>query len=140
VRRKKVKNRGDLKSTPKYKNLGKRNRTAGQNFERKVAKDLRELGYTAVRTSREASRLLDNAKVDLAGIKLKMQLKYVKTSINYVKLLSEIQESVEQLIPSRKDYPTIILHKREKNTLAIMSLEDLYVILGDPSMVEKWKE
>lgn len=50
-------------------------RTKGHNKEREYAKRFRELGFGFCRTSRQASRLLDDSKVDLSGIPLLVQIK-----------------------------------------------------------------
>lgn len=43
----------------------KNSRQRGNNYERQIAKELREIGYTGVVTSRSESKALDNMKVDL---------------------------------------------------------------------------
>ena len=44
-------------------------------MERATAKDMREFGFPKAKTSREASRLLDNCKVDIANVPLLIQCK-----------------------------------------------------------------
>jgi Holliday junction resolvase len=46
--------------------MANRNRTAGHNYERQIAQELRKLGFEAV-TSRYESRSLDDSGVDLAS-------------------------------------------------------------------------
>jgi len=46
--------------------MSNRNRTAGNNFERDIVKNLRERGWD-VHTSRFASKMLDNEGIDLYG-------------------------------------------------------------------------
>ena len=45
--------------------IGKQNKQRGNNFERKIAKDLRDLGFTQVVTSRSESKSTDDNKVDI---------------------------------------------------------------------------
>ena len=47
------------------KNNGKRNRTRGHNFERQIALEFRELGWKTACTTRYASRMRDDQKVDI---------------------------------------------------------------------------
>lgn len=50
-------------------------RNKGHSAEREYAKRFRELGFGFCRTSRQASRLLDDSKVDLSGIPFLVQIK-----------------------------------------------------------------
>jgi hypothetical protein len=43
----------------------KNNKRRGSDYERQIAKELRELGYTEVVTSRSESKAMDDAKIDL---------------------------------------------------------------------------
>ena len=56
---------------------GVKNRRKGHNAERRRAQMFRELGFDKCKTSREASRLLDNCKVDLAFVPYNVQMKAV---------------------------------------------------------------
>ena len=66
----------------KKRNL-KANRRRGNDFERKIAKELNELGFDVV-TSRSESKAMDNAKIDLidrsntipCNFQLKKTIKY----------------------------------------------------------------
>ncbi len=100
-------------------------------MERDIAKDFRELGYEHCKTSREASKLLDNCKVDLWGIPYNIQSKngYTK-GLNYQEILDQIKELLTKEYPQRLEYPTIILHKRKTSQLAIMDKKDLFVLLN----------
>lgn len=48
----------------KQRNL-KNNRRRGNTYETKIAKELRELGFDEVKTSRSESKSMDDKKVDL---------------------------------------------------------------------------
>ena len=45
--------------------MGNRNRDKGNNYERKIAQELRDLGFNDVVTSRYASKETDDNKIDL---------------------------------------------------------------------------
>ena len=73
----------------KQRNL-KRNRARGNSYECKIAKELRELGYTGVVTSRSESKAMDNMKVDLVDMENKLpihsQIKAVIKYPNYLEI------------------------------------------------------
>jgi len=98
------------------KKLGKRNRTAGHNFERECVKKFTELGFENVRTSRYASREKDDQKVDLVGTEpLNIQCKYTER-INYHEELKSMPEDTNH---------NIVIHKRKnKGTVVAMLWED----------------
>ena len=118
-----------------------RNRSAGLGWERTCAKNLRELGYLDLKTSRECSRLRDSQKVDLCNsdedksgrLPFNFQCKTLNSTANYSKLLKELEEH-----NGRKQINTVI-HKMTKKTqsgrfdavgeYAIMNLDDFYRIL-----------
>jgi len=105
--------------------LGKRNRRKGHDYERLWAKYYRDVGYDYCKTSRQASRLLDDSKVDLAFIPYNHQCKKSIGSINYFVLLNEIEESLKKNFPPDHEqltYPIIISHSIAKDKdLVIMS-------------------
>jgi hypothetical protein len=112
------------------KSNGKRNRTAGHSYERTIAKEFREIGYAHCKTSREASKLLDNCKVDHWGIPYNIQAKngYTK-GLNYLEILDNIKELLAKEYPQRLEYPTIIFHKRGVSQLAIMDKKEFYNLI-----------
>ena len=90
---------------------GKRNRRAGHDYERQIAKELRHLGFINCRTSRYASKMLDDLKVDLTytnpfNIQCKNSLR-----INYKETLSEM--------PDDHNY-NVIFHKCRRKEYVIM--------------------
>lgn len=114
----------------KPKNNGSRNRRAGHNYERKCTNYFKELGFLRARTSRQASRLLDDAKVDIAYVPFNVQCKAVDSNINYLTLISEINDKIKELMPERKDYPTIVFHKKKnKKTLVVMDIDEFAKLL-----------
>jgi Holliday junction resolvase len=68
----------------KLQTIGKQNKVRGSNFERQIAKELRELGFTQVVTSRSESKSTDDNKVDIIDKEHKlpfdMQIQTKKTS------------------------------------------------------------
>jgi hypothetical protein len=114
----------------KPKHNGSKNRRAGHNYERKCTNYFKELGFLRARTSRQASRLLDDAKVDIAYIPFNVQCKAVDSNMNYLTLIDEINVKIKELVPERKDYPTIVFHKRKnKKTLVVMNIDEFTKLL-----------
>ena len=90
-------------------------RAKGHQFERKIAEELREMGYDAV-TSRSESRRLDDAGVDLVDdTAFYFQLKRV-----------EALRPVDDILASMPaDKTRVVLHKRShKQAVVSMSWED----------------
>jgi len=114
---------------------GKRNREVGHRYERKWAKQFRDLGYEHCRTTRQASRLLDDCGVDLAFIPYLFQCKHVKAGINYSSLIKDIETKIAQNLPKQspeQDYPVIIAHrkgKKEEEELIVMKAVDFIELL-----------
>ena len=123
---------------------GKRNRTAGHDFERECVKKFRELGFTHVETSRLVSRQRDAQKIDLANpdelengrFPFNVQCKNT-TSLNYVKVLQEL--------PITPGIKNVILHKHTKKVgekflsqgkYAYMYMENFLELVAD---MEKYK-
>lgn len=124
---KKPKIRNDLKSSSR----GKRNRRAGQNYERKLAKEFREvLGYERCTTSRYSSTLLDSCKVDLDVVDINVQAKNYKRGFNYTQLLVDIAEALEKHFPERLRFITAIFHKKMGQEVVILSKEDFYLLFS----------
>lgn len=47
------------------KSIGARNKERGNNYERKIVKELQELGFSEVITSRKESKSADDGKIDI---------------------------------------------------------------------------
>lgn len=92
-------------------------RTKGHSFEREIAKMFRdELGYKFAKTSRFASRILDNCKVDIAGIPYLVQTKsgYAKNRPKPEEIFQEMEDLLVENFPSNDpvhQYPKILVHK-----------------------------
>jgi hypothetical protein len=110
------------------KTNGKRNRTAGLNWERLLAKTLRELGYKHIVTTRSESRTRDAQKIDLINknerengrFPLNIQAKTTNTHLPYAKLLAEM--------PVGPEY-NVIFHKMTKKTEVNFITTGTYAIL-----------
>jgi len=117
------------------------NRRRGHNFERDICKLFRELSYTKVKTTRQASRLLDESKVDIWGIPFNIQCKDgVQKGLSYSKVLSEMKELLAANFPETDlqiTFPKIIIHQKlpfgkkrvEEDTLVITTLDDFIKII-----------
>ena len=112
---------------------GKTNRRKGHDHERREAKKFRELGYTFCKTSREASRLLDASKIDLAFIPFNVQIKagYAK-GLNYVTIFNAMLDALKENFPPDDQihsYPPVIIHNKgrtEEEKLVVMRKKDFY--------------
>jgi len=68
---------------------GKRNRTAGHNYERQICQELRYLGFEA-RSSREVDPTLDHAGIDIkTSFPLTPQVKCTSTVPNIKEILDK---------------------------------------------------
>jgi len=108
---------------------GSTNRRKGHNFEREIAKVLREMGYREALTSRQASRLYDDCKLDIWGVPLNVQIKNVKVPQNPTTIIRQMKREVEQRlepIEKRMDKPFVVIQKsnREVKVFVEMSLDD----------------
>jgi Holliday junction resolvase len=82
AKKEKVPKNSEVKEKKK-RNL-KRNRARGNAYECKIAKELRELGYPGIVTSRSESKAMDNAKVDLIDTENKLPINcQIKATIKY---------------------------------------------------------
>lgn len=100
-------------STEKLKNKRniKRSRARGVEYEQKIAKELRELGFEGIVTSRSESKNMDDNKIDLIDkldkIPCYIQLKRTQNCPNYF--------AIEALCPL-KDKPFVIIWNYQKPT------------------------
>lgn len=80
-----------------------------------MAKIFREIGYDKAKTTRQASRLLDNCKVDIAFTPYNIQCKSVIANINYTNIFKDIKSLLKENFPEDDDVvnkPIVIAHKR----------------------------
>lgn len=97
--------------------IGKTNKTKGSNAERLYAQIFRELGYTFCKTSREGSKLYDNAKIDLIFIPYNIQIKAGKQkNMNPGKELLSLKAAIGEFFPPEHEVhtnPIILIHHEE---------------------------
>lgn len=109
---------------PKRKRNPKNSRRRGNAYEVKIAKELQELGFTGVVTSRSESKRMDDSKVDLIDTENKLtcllQLKLTQATPNYFKIRNECPI---------KDKPFCIIWNKTKPTDSTYRSEGEVVIL-----------
>lgn len=101
-------------------------RRKGHNAERAITKLFKDIGYEDAATSRYASRLLDDCKVDIANVPYNVQSKAVEANIDYIALIKEIKDNLSKKFKERLEYPTVVAHKRNRKTLYIMEEDDFF--------------
>lgn len=122
--------------------LGKKNKRLGSNAERLYAKLFRELGFTFCKTSRQASRVHDDAGIDLMYLPFNVQIKAgFQRGMNPSNVLNTIRERIKELFPpdsKEHQLPNILIHRkhvgRGKNRddyddLVTMSFNDFIKII-----------
>jgi len=104
-------------------------RRKGHDFERLVAKKLRDIGYPLAATSRQESRALDELEVDIANIPIYIQCKagYEKSRPKYELILTRMEEK----LINRPKHPKWVLHKLngKTKTLAVTTSDEFYNIV-----------
>lgn len=84
--------------------MANRNRTQGNNFERIICKELKELGFEAV-TSRSESRNLDNLGVDIVtNLPYHIQCKNMVKQPKYHTLLTTMPTDKEPVVIHRQTH------------------------------------
>lgn len=95
---------------------GTTNRTLGHNAERYYCKIFKELGFNFCDTARNASRLYDNAKIDLINLPFNLQIKAgIQKNMNPGKELFSMETAVAALFPPEDSVHTkskILVHKK----------------------------
>jgi len=125
--RRKIKNKNEL-SSEKIKS--KPNvRRIGHNYERKIVKELKDLGFDRAATTRATSRIMDDAKIDINGITYNIQCKAVKTGLNVFLVLDEMETSIPKLVPEREAYVNVVFHKKEGEEVVVLRKTDWYLII-----------
>ena len=99
-------------------------RNKGHSYETKIAKELRELGFENVVTSRSESKAMDDNKVDLIDkdnkLPCKIQLKATQSIPSYFKIRSESTVNPEEFV--------IIWSKQEKREVNIVSVGEAVIM------------
>lgn len=125
---------------------GKTSRTKGHNLEREVARMFRdELGYKFAKTSRLASRLLDDCKIDISGVPFCIQTKsgYDKARPKPDEIFEEMEKLLIKNFPETdpvQKYPKILIHKldgrkKKYNFFVTLNYDDFkYLLLNQKNM------
>jgi len=121
---------------------GSTNRTKGHNLERRIAKIFRDLGYPFAKTSRQASRLLDDSKVDIAFVPFLIQCKkgYLK-GLNYTSIFLEMKEALKINFPPDDqihNLPPIIIHdkgRKSEEKLVVMEEDTFWDLIKKDEQV-----
>lgn len=99
------------------RSMGATNKRKGSNAEREYAKLFRELGFKFCLTSRQGSRIHDDAGIDLINIPFNIQIKAGKQrGMNASKELNYVRERVAEIFPPEAEEhrrPIILIHKKE---------------------------
>lgn len=106
------------------KSIGARNRQRGNNYERRIVKELHELGFTEVTTSRNESKAIDNGKVDIIDKANKLPCSIqIKKCIQTPQYFTIRKESI-----APKDKFCIIWNKQKKVNDRFMSEGEAVII------------
>lgn len=130
---------------------GKRNRSAGHAWERRLAEIFKDLGYEHVVTTRSESRARDNSKIDLMNkderyngqFPFNVQAKNKVGNLRYAELLAEL--------PKEEGIINVVLHKKTQKVgtrflpaghYAVLRLYDFLTLLQllgviTPEMIKK---
>ena len=124
--------------------IGKTNKKKGSDGERLYAQIFRNLGYNFCRTSRQASRIHDDAGIDLVEIPFNVQIKVgYDRGINYKTILSYMKEKIIELFsPTHESHRQVnmVIHRKsvgkgkkrnEFDDLVIMSFEDFKKLINN---------
>jgi len=123
----KIKNKNELSSE---KTKHKPNvRRIGHNYERKIAKEFKDLGYERAASTRATSRIMDDAKIDINGIPFNVQCKAVKTGLNVFTVLNEMEDFIPKLVPERENLINLVFHKKEREEVVVLRKSDWYLIV-----------
>ena len=103
--------------------MSNRNRRKGHDFERKIRQDFKSLGWLDCETSRYASKMMDDRKIDLVNTKpFAVQCKSLINNPSYHKIFKEMEAD-------RDDYK-IIYHKRKNDgEYVIMEKDDFHELV-----------
>lgn len=99
------------------KTYGATNKRKGSNAERLYASLFRELGFELCQTARYASKLYDDAKIDLINIPFNIQIKAgIQKGMNPAKELTMMEACIEKMFPkydSVRTYPKLLIHYKQ---------------------------
>lgn len=95
-------------------------RDKGHAYERKLAKEFRDLGFSKCKTSRYESKMLDDMKIDLT------HTGFFNVQAKSVERLSPCYHDILSSMPKDYNY-NVVFHKRNrKGDVVVMSKNDFY--------------
>jgi hypothetical protein len=121
--KKKIENQ-EQPEKPKRQRSKAYSRNKGARYEQQIAKELRELGFTGVKTSRNESKATDDNKIDIIDTENKLpvaiQLKKTQSIPSYFKIRSESTVNPKTFC--------IIWNKQEKKETNICSVGEAVIM------------
>lgn len=104
--------------------MANRNRTAGIKAELEIAKELRELGFDKIVSTRFESKRMDDAGVDL------IQLPHPNVPLPcYVQVKKTINTPSEELLKVELEKPLVIVHQKQVKKGSRFYTDDQYVMM-----------
>lgn len=122
----------------KKKRINSRNK--GASCERKYVNLFKQMGYEFCKTTRNASRLLDSCKIDLAQIPFNVQIKkgYKNNRPKADEIFTEMKTLLTSNFPKEDSihgHPKVLIHEldgyKPENTLVTMTWEDWKKIIEE---------
>ena len=117
----------ELPLNPKKKRSGAYSKNKGNRYELKIIKELTELGYDGLKSSRSESKSLDNDKIDIAQdrdakneLPFYVQCKCTKNTPN-------VQEILEAC--PRKNKPLVVVWNKQINKEVNMASAGEFIML-----------
>ena len=121
-----MKKENNVLEKPKRQRNPKNSKARGSAYERRIAQELRDIGFGGIKTTREISQFLDKSKIDLIDTQNELgcllQLKLTQATPNYFK--------IKEGCPI-KDKPFCIIWNKTKPT------ESTYRSQGEVVMIPK---
>lgn len=114
----------DEEVKPKKKRNGAYARRKGNNYELKIIKELTELGYEGLKSSRSESKSLDNDKIDIAETIDKLPC-YIQCKC------TKVTPSMAEIIRvcPRKDKPLVIVWNKQIDKGVNMGSDGEFVLM-----------
>lgn len=117
-----------VQEKPKKKRSGSYARNKGNSYELKIIKELTNLGYDGLKSSRSESKSLDNDKIDIAQdrdvqneLPFWVQCKCTKTTPNFEQIIKDCP---------RKQKPMAIFWNKQINKEVNMATAGEYVVIS----------
>ena len=89
----------------------------GHNAEREYVQAFKKLGHSFCMTSRQGSRIHDDAGIDLINVPFNVQVKAgYKRGLNIKEVIQYTKDRIAELFPPHApehDKPTIVIHRKD---------------------------